>query len=42
MVFPAGLDVTSILEAAEGGIDGAAGKTGDRDYVEAVLVPLGD
>ena len=42
LVFPAGFDVTGILEAAQGGIDRAARETGDRDYVEAVLVALGD
>ena len=42
LVFPAGFDVTSILEAAQGGIDSAARETGDRDYVEAVLVALGN
>jgi len=42
MVFPTGFDVTSILEAPEGWIDSAAGETGDRDDIEAVLVASGD
>ena len=42
MVFPAGFDVTSILEATQGRINSAARETGDGDYVEAVLVALGD
>jgi hypothetical protein len=42
MVFPPGFDVTSLLKAPEGGIDGAARETGDRDDIEAVLVALAD
>jgi hypothetical protein len=42
VVFPPRFDVTGILEAAEGGIDSATRETGDRDYIEAVLVALGD
>ena len=42
LVFPAGFDVTSLLEATQGRIDSAARETGDGDYVEAVLVALGD
>ena len=42
LVFPAGFDVTSILEAAQGGINSAAREAGGRDYVEAILVALGD
>ena len=42
MVLPPGLNVTSILEAPQGWIDGAARQTGDGDDIEAVLVPLRD
>ena len=42
VVLPPGLDVTSILQAPESWIDGAARETGHPDHIEAVLMAFGD
>src|SRR5262249_13734718 len=41
-VFPFGVDEAGVFEAAERGVDSAAGKTGDVHDVKAVLVAVGE